>query len=346
MTNMANYWTEKGWEITLFTFVGEEEKPAYPLHERVNLTQLGIWEHGKKVQPGIDVFKKLWRLRKALWDSHPDCVISFMDKVNVAVLAATRGLGIPVIVSERTNPWKFPIEPLWTRLRRWTYPFADALVVPSRRIAENLRPWLENRVVHIPNAVYNWDESRIPCTKRDTAHTLITAGRLEYEKAYDILVHAFSLVAAKHPLWELRILGEGKLRPTLEKQIGELGLNGRVHLEGWVDDPYRYFRASRIFVLSSRFEGFPNVLFEAMACGIPAIAFACDYGPDEIVRHDVDGILVPPENVDALAEAMDRLMSDEQERRRLAERAPEVLERFSPEKVMDMWENLINRCMA
>jgi glycosyltransferase involved in cell wall biosynthesis len=171
--------------------------------------------------------------------------------------------------------------------------------------------------------------------------TLVAMGRLARQKGFDVLLDAFARCAPAHPEWKLLILGEGEERTRLEAQVRALGLDGRVQLPGRVQRPGAILRRAELFVLPSRWEGFPNALLEAMACGVAAIAADCPSGPRDIVRPGVDGVLVPPEDPAALAAALDRLLTDGEERRRLAARAPEVRERFGLPQVMARWDALL-----
>jgi glycosyltransferase involved in cell wall biosynthesis len=171
---------------------------------------------------------------------------------------------------------------------------------------------------------------------------ILAAGRLSAEKGFDLGIEAFAKVAGRHTGWSLQILGEGPERENLEKLVQDRGLQHRVDLPGWISDPSPMMRTADLFVLPSRYEGFPNALLEAMACGLPTISFRCESGPADIVRDGYDGLLVPPADVEALAAAMDRLMSDHDERRRLAERAVDVRRRFSEELFFKRWEAVLD----
>jgi glycosyltransferase involved in cell wall biosynthesis len=132
------------------------------------------------------------------------------------------------------------------------------------------------------------------------------------------------------------------LRKELERLVADSGLTGRVTLPGVTPDPFEKFSRADLFVLSSRYEGWPLVLGEAMACGLPVISFDCKTGPGDIVEHGSTGWLVPPDDVGALAQAMEQLIADPARRRQLARNATAVAERLSPAKIMQRWDELID----
>jgi GalNAc-alpha-(1->4)-GalNAc-alpha-(1->3)-diNAcBac-PP-undecaprenol alpha-1,4-N-acetyl-D-galactosaminyltransferase len=285
-------------------------------------------------------------VRRALRAARPDVIISFMDKTNVLALLATRGLRVPVMVSERSDPSHNKIGSIWRFLRRLTYPLADVLICQSTAALAYYDSFMATKGCVIPNPLIG--PPMISAMKGDfglqrNSRRVVAMGALVVHKGFDLLIEAFGSVKLKYPDWSLTILGEGPLRRELEKKVDGLGLSGRVRLPGQVADPLSELRTADLFVLSSRFEGFPNALLEAMACGLPVISFNCPSGPSEIIRDGVDGVLIPPQDVKALAAALDRLMGDKIERGRLASRAPEVLDRYNVSQVMNKWDALLAR---
>ena len=338
---LANGWSQQGKQVTLITF-DDQEGPAYPIEPRVKLESLSLSNERTTnvVQAVSHNFRRVFRLRRAIRRSAPDVVICFLDFPNIITLLATRGLDVPVIVSERCTPEYVEIKSIWKFLRRKLYPHADALVCPTQRIVEVFQQDMKAAGYAIANPVEMPDSPQPQRRENKTAYTVVAMGRLCPQKGFDLLLEAFSRIAKKHPEWSLKIMGSGPLRNELEAQAKSLGLQTRVNFTGAVADPFTVLQGADMFVLSSRFEGFPNALTEAMARELPVISFDCPTGPAEIIRDGVDGILVPAENVAGLAAAMDNLMSDAAVRATLASRAPEVVTRFSLEKTLDLWEEL------
>jgi GalNAc-alpha-(1->4)-GalNAc-alpha-(1->3)-diNAcBac-PP-undecaprenol alpha-1,4-N-acetyl-D-galactosaminyltransferase len=365
-TNMANYWAAKGWEVTILTTDFGGEPSTYGLHPRVTHLNLrsprfnNLPTDLRVTAPLRDLINAcsqseravlnpltphILRLRRVILSTRPAVVISHIYLTNICVLSATRGLGLPVIVTEHIDPNETFIGEGLELLRYRLYPQANYVAVLTEESLGYFSsvPGIRGRI--IPNAVTppvfsSFDKP----PQQKNGKTLLAMGRLEHEKGFDLLLSAFNLVAEKHADWTLEILGEGPVRDYLESCVQKRGLGERVRMPGFTSRPFDAMRRADLFVLSSLDEGFPIVLLEAMACGVAVVSFDCPSGPRHIIRNGVDGVLVPPRDSQAMAAALDRLMGDEAERKRLAARAPEVLDRFSVEKVMSMWERLIFDC--
>lgn len=341
-STIVNGWVEAGDRVTLVT-LESVDKDFYRLDPRVERVSLNATGRSRS---GVAFIANNWRrvkmLRSTLRAADFDVIVSFIDKTNVLTLLGTLGLGLPVIVSEHIDPRRHSVGLLTAILRRMLYPLARAVIVLTPGIAEWARLVAREEAIRvIPNPIAEQFLDNEAAVRDCVSHAVVGMGRLLPQKGFDRLLAAFAKCAEKHSEWTLRIVGEGTERERLLESALELGIGHRVRLDSVTSNPEKVFRDSDIFVLSSRYEGLPMVLLEAMACGLPVISFDCASGPKEIIRDGVDGILVPPDDVVALAGAMDRLMSDPEERRRLAARAPEVRTRFGIRQVMAMWNEVL-----
>lgn len=340
---LANAWAGRGHTVTVITLARPDEPPFHNLGPQVTLRCLGL--AGRSRSPAQALPSNLRRLRavrRAVAAARPDLIVSFGDQMNALALLAVAGLGVPVIVSERVHPHLHPIGAPWRLLRRRTYPRAAAVVAQSAAIA-SAQPQ-RSRTTVIPNPVVRPTVTGTPVGDRSgDRKRLVALGRLARQKGFDLLLDAFARVASDRMDWRLEIWGEGPERPALCRQAKDLGVAGKVALHGLTHDPAAAFAGADLFALPSRYEGFPNALCEALAAGVPAVAFDCPGAVAEIVRDGVDGILVPAGDTAGFAAALDRLMGDAAERARLAAAAPEVVERYALEDVLARWEALFEQ---
>jgi len=231
-------------------------------------------------------------------------------------------------------------------MRRAVYPRLASIVAQTQESAI----WLENhvrarRVVVIPNAVefpLQALEPHVPtrlALRMDGSkrRLLLSVGRLTPQKGFDRLIAAFAAVARDFREWDLAILGEGAGRHELENQVRATGMTDRILLPGRVGNVGDWYAAADLFALTSRFEGFPNVLLEALAYGLPAVSVDCETGPRDIIRHEVDGLLVPRNDQRALVQALTRLMTNERLRSECAARAREARQRFAIDRIAGKW---------
>jgi glycosyltransferase involved in cell wall biosynthesis len=336
---MANHWAARGHIVTVLTFDDGSQPPFYRMDARVRRTALDLARASRGALEALVC--NLWRiagLRRALRASRPDAVISFMTETSVLTLLAACGLGVPVLVSEHSDPWRFPLGRSWAWLRRWSYRFASRIVVLNGQARTYFSQRLQPALAVIPNPVLAPPKAAVTQAR---ARQVVAMGRFTEQKGFDLLLRAFAEVRAPHPDWTLVIVGDGPLRAELTRLARALGLESRVRLAGVAHDPYAVLGGSELFVLSSRYEAFPMALCEAMASGMAVITTEYHHDVREIVNDGENGLLVPANDVAALAAAMDRLMAGEAERRRLGSRAVEICGRYGVERVMGLWDGLL-----
>lgn len=348
LSTLAGYWADHGHEVILVTF-WSASSDLYPLNPRVERIALGLGRESPAARQSLwTSWRRAWALRKVIRALRPRAVVSFMDTTNIVTLLATRGLGVPVIISERTHPAHHVIGPFRNWVRRQLYPWAEAIVAPSSGVSNWLAGFLPREALHvIPNPVRPVpgvaDGQRL---RASGERIVVTVGRLDAAKQIDYVLRAFALSCFQHADWSLVVIGDGPERGNLEVLATELGISSRVRWMGTVPEPMKLLKDADLFVMSSRYEGFPNALLEAMACRLAVVSFDCPSGPGEIIRHGIDGLLVPPQDLDGLATAMDRLMGNEVERMKLASEAIDVRDRFSLQAVGAAWEHLFQRVCA
>jgi len=341
---LANEWASRGHTVSVLTMESEGTEHSYQLSDVVSVRQLdtiasshGAWN------AVINNVRRVRVLRSAIINDSPDVVVSFMDQTNVLVTLACLRTGIPVVCCEHTVPGLYQIGRIWEGLRRLVYPWADSLVFMTQGARDTL-PWIKKKSVAIPNALPALSVGEEPI--KLAGPLLACLGRLSAEKQYDLFLQAF-YEALKHcPQWRAVMIGDGPERNSLENLAETLGIADRIYFVGMVDNVADYLVQAEMLVHSAQFEGFGNALCEAMSFGLPVVAFDCPVGPREIIRHGVDGLLVPPDDVVALSQAMVKLMQDEPLRKHMGTQAIKVAERFSMDSVMQRWDVLLNAVIS
>jgi glycosyltransferase involved in cell wall biosynthesis len=338
--NLTGEWCRTGHEVAVVTLASTVED-FYALDGAIERRALDLAGDSSGAAGAIvGNVRRVRALRRTLRDLAPDVVVSFIDQMNVVVLLASAGLGLPVVISERTDPRMRAIGRPWAALRKLVYRRAAVLVVQTAPVAEWALAVIDpERIAVLPNPIADRYLAAAPDASR--ARRIVALGRLVDLKGFDLLIDAFDRVAAGREDWTLEIAGEGPLETKLREQAARTRCAARIRFAGLVERSDEFLRSAEMFVLSSRVEGFPNALVEAMACGCAVIAADCPSGPAEIVDDAVDGVLVASGDAGALAAAMARLMDGDEDRRRLGRAAAKSAGRFQLEAIGRRWIGLL-----
>lgn len=343
MALLASDLAARGHEVWLLT-LAPSAGDFYALDPRVHRLALGLEAPSAHLLTGLIAnLRRVRTLRRALATAAPSTVLSFLTRTNVLALLACRGLDMRVVISERVDPDSHRDTWLWRVLRRLVYRRADVLVVQTEEIAAwfRRRALGGRRMVVIPNPVVVADPTLDPSVAPPPPPYVLGAGRLVRQKGFDLLIRAFATVLQDVPLLRLVIAGEGPEEQALNGLASSLGIANRVSFLGNVRSLSALMRGAEVFVLASRYEGFPNVLLEALACGLPTVAADCPHGPREILAGGRYGLLVPTDDVAALAMALLRVLTDPQLRQRLSATARSATTPYEKARVIDAWEALL-----
>jgi glycosyltransferase involved in cell wall biosynthesis len=346
--NLANYWIKKEWDITILTLT-PKELDYYHLDPKVKRLSLMLSSESNGICSAIfNNIRRISALRRTLRLIKPSVALSMMSTANILLALSTIGLkDITLVGSEHTHPPRKSLGRFWEALRSKLYGRFTAIAALTEESAKWIRLNTNAQsVVVIANAAPWPLESQnpylnpVPLSKGK--YILLAAGRLSEEKGFDLLISAYAQIAKKFPNWVLIILGEGSARSALFEKIQSFGLEENILLPGRAGNIGEWYEASTLYVMSSRYEGFGNTLAEALTHGLPAVSFDCETGPRTILRHEIDGLLVPAMDTHALRDALKILMIDGTLRKNLAKRAIEARSRFSIERMACQWEDLFS----
>lgn len=354
---LAQHWAASGHEVLLVT-MQSEERDFYSLDPCIR--RLSFKRSPTGWSDNVRANLSSWlRLRCVIKNHQPDIILSMMTSSCVLGILAATGLPVRVFGSERNYPPQQKINPIWAVLRRLIYRFADGHIAQTKKTAD----WLKNatgarNITVIPNPVA-WPlrtsgPEAIPKEVIAAERKILLAvGTKPIQKGFDLLVEAFAKLAPNSPDWDLVILG---VDPASDMTIGggasvykmaeHFGIEGRLFMPGKVGNTIDWYMRADLFVLSSRYEGIPNALLEAMALGCPSIAFDCNTGPRDIITSGINGVLVSPNNIDALSDNLMSLMNDGQLRKKYGEEGMRVGDVFSEEKILARWSEAIGLTRA
>lgn len=341
MASLCSRLAARGHQVTLIT-LDDGTRDRHPVDPIVARRYLDVMKtsHGLCARL-VNNVRRTRKIREAIRSAAPEVVLSFCDRTNISTLLAGCQCGIPIVVSERSDPGQQQLSRGWEWLRDRTYPRATGIVALTETAASHLRSRFRVPVAVIPSAIdvppIESDRQRAIQNKR-----ILAVGRLEREKGFDRLLDAFAQLPESESQWSLRILGEGSQRQQLEQRIEALGLADRVQMPGWVQPIWDELASATFFVLSSRYEGFPSALMEAMAAGVPSLAVDCESGPRAVIQSPNWGWLVPNQTA-ALRDGMLRMIQDAPYRERLGEAGKQVAQQFSWEKMTGAYETLLQR---
>ncbi|MEZ4793740.1 MAG: glycosyltransferase family 4 protein [Gelidibacter sp.] len=339
---LANYFTDY-YQVTIITILKADV--FYPLNKDVKIVHCR--EH-EVLKSNLYLFLKnnmglYQQIKQQLKNEQIDLLISFMTTSNVLGCLAAKSLGIPCIISERTNPYIDRPNFVWAKLKNYAYPKADYLVVQSQLIKGFYERNIDaEKIVILPNPLSNeLTDSKDISLKRK--NIILNVGRLQTGKNQDLLIRAFANINNND--WKLIFLGDGPLLAEYQALAKKLNQEKNIIFAGKTDDVATYYNTSKIFAFTSEFEGFPNALIEAMYFELACISTDCPSGPSELIDPNENGYLIAIGDQDNLEKYLITLMNNDALRSSIGKKGYETASNYEIVKVATKWKTLIEKLL-
>lgn len=330
LITLAENFAKKNAEVSIYSL--EKRPQFYQVPSIVKLDKIS--QNNKKLNDYHSI-------RNRLKERKSDVVISFLSRCNILVLLASLRQKQKVVVCDRNNPLKEHSKIVFW-LSCLIYSLADGIVVQTNQIKSYYPSYLQKKIIVLENPL-DTEKLEAQCTGQNIEkdNVIISMGRLEPQKDYDTLIKAFSRIQHCWPDWKLHIWGIGNQESHLQELINELNLSEKVFLCGRTETPFLEMKKAKILVLSSNYEGFPNVLCEGMYAGLPCVSSDCVSGPRELIQDGVNGYLFEIGNIDQLCDKLTLLLQSDEMRDCLGSAAHNTAERLKLDRICEKWYDYV-----
>lgn len=340
LANVANMLCEKGDVITIIV-MDSSRKSFFKLNSNINIIPLNSEITDSIIEQFICALKCVKRLRSEVKKIKPDVILAFWTSRAIISILASFNLRIPVVACEHTAYCRARMDA--KIVRNIAYKFADAIISLTDEDAIRYKKINENTYV-IPNEVNDLKKTN---RNYDETKVVLSVGRWSHEKGYDMLVEAWSYIANKHKEWKLKIIGSKDdltYYNEVKNKIIKYNIEESIEILGATDKIMNEYDNADIFVLSSRFEGLPMVLLEAMSRGVASVSFDCPTGPRDIIVNGYNGFLVKANDVKILSQKIEMLIKDSKLRKKMGMRAnKDICEKYNKERVYAKWNEMLNQ---
>lgn len=346
--NLANY-LACDYEIKVLSLTKTDM--AYKMDDKIKCECIDKKEYKKANNILINIYDKisknvlrLFKLKKQIKSFNPDVILSFLPEPSFFTLFLKKKK-VPVIISVRNDPKIEYKSRIYNILMRKLYPKADGVVFQTDEAKDYFKDIIKCPTCVIPNPINPVFIEKPYSGERKKQ--IVSVGRLSEQKNQKMLIEAFCQLPKKYDNYKLFIYGEGDLREELEELVKKCEMENRIFLPGVVENVKEKIYDSSLFVMTSDYEGMPNALMEAMALGLPVISTDCPCGgPKFLIDNNINGILVEPNDIDELKNAIIKVLSDEGYSEMIAQNASEIAEKLNPAKINDRWKTFIESILS